>query len=119
VLFGLLPAIRSTSPRRLLASRQIGGGGHGSALDRGLVVSQVALSLMLLVGAGLFLRTLGQLWAQDTGYDRHNVLMFSIDARLIGKRGPEVLTTYQRVLDELRSVPGAEVITASAVRPVS
>jgi predicted permease len=118
-LFGLIPAIRGTSPRRLLASKQIGGGSHRSALDRGLVVAQVALSLVLLVGAGLFLRTLEQLWAQDTGYDRHNVLMFSIDARLIGKRGPDVLTTYQRVLDELRSVPGAQVVTASAVRPVS
>jgi predicted permease len=45
--------------------------------------------------------------------------MFSIDARLIGKRGPDVLSTYQRVLDELRSVPGAQVITASTARPVS
>ena len=64
-------------PRRpLLTTRR--------AIDRTLIATQVALSLMLLIGAGLFLRTLSQLWAQDTGYDRRNVLMFSIDARLNG-----------------------------------
>jgi predicted permease len=120
LLFGLLPAIRSTSPGRLLASRQLGSGGrHRGALDRTLVVSQVALSLVLLVGAGLFLRTLGQLWAQDPGYDRHNVLMFSVDARLAGKRGPDVPMLYRRLLDELHGMPGAQAITMSMVRPVS
>jgi predicted permease len=88
-------------------------------LDRTLVASQVALSLVLLVAAGLFLRTLGKLWAQDTGYDRRNVMMFSVDARLAGKKGPEVLETYRRLIEELRVVPGAQSVTASAVRPVS
>ena len=60
------------------------------------------------VGAGLFLRTLGQLWAQDPGYDRRNVLMFSVDARLAGKRGADVLLTYRRLLDELKAMPGAQ-----------
>ena len=55
-------------------------------LDRGLVASQVALSLVLLVAAGLFLRTLGNLRAQDPGYNRGNVLMFSVDPRLAGKK---------------------------------
>jgi predicted permease len=119
LLFGLIPAIRSTSPRRLLANRQLGGGPRRGTLDRTLIVAQVGLSLVLLVGAGLFLRTLGQLWAQDTGYDRRNVLMFSVDARLIGKHGADVPATYRRVLEELRAVPGAQVISASMVRPVS
>ena len=74
---------------------------------------------MLLVAAGLFLRTLGQLWAQDPGYNRQNVLMFSIDPRLAGKRGDEVPRASQRVLDELTTLPGAESVTMSAVRPVS
>jgi predicted permease len=55
----------------------------------------------------------------DTGYDRQNVLMFSVDARLAGKKGADVPNAYQRLLDELRSLPGAQSVTASAVRPVS
>ena len=119
LLFGLIPAIRATSPRRLAGHRQIGGGRQRRLLDRTLVASQVALSLVLLVVAGLFLRTLEKLWAQDPGYSRHNVLMFSMDPRLAGKKGPEVPRSYQRVLDELKSLPGAESVTMSAVRPVS
>ena len=119
LLFGLLPAIRSTSTRRLLTNRQIGGGRQRRTLDRALVVSQVALSLVLLMGAGLFLRTLAQLWSQDTGYDRRNVLMFSVDARLAGKTGADVPATYRRLLDALATVPGVRRATVSAVRPVS
>lgn len=118
VLFGLIPPIRATSPRVLLTARQVGGGRQRRLVDRALVASQVALSLVLLVAAGLFLRTLTSIWALDTGYDRQNVLMFSVDARLAGKRGPDVPNTYRRLLDELRSVPGARSVTASAVRPV-
>ncbi|HYT68856.1 MAG TPA: ABC transporter permease [Vicinamibacterales bacterium] len=119
LLFGLIPAIRATSPRRLAGNRQVGGGRQRRLMDRTLVASQVALSLVLLVTAGLFLRTLGKLWTQDTGYDRRNVLLFSIDPRLAGKRGDQVPGTYRRVLDELRAVHGAQAVTMSAVAPVS
>jgi predicted permease len=74
---------------------------------------------VLLVAAGLFLRTLDKLWTQDTGYDRHNVLMFSVDARLAGQTGARVGETYRRLLEELRGVPGAQSVSASVVRPVS
>jgi predicted permease len=119
VLFGLIPAIRATSPRPLLASRQVGGGARRQWLDRVLVASQIAISLVLLVASGLFLRTLDNIWGLDTGYDRHDVLMFSVDARLAGKRGADVPNTYRRLLEELRAVPGASSVTASVVRPVS
>lgn len=59
------------------------------------------------------------LWTQDTGYDRRNVLMFSIDAGHTGKRGSEARQIYQRVLDELRLMPAAHAVTLSIVRPVS
>jgi predicted permease len=119
VLFGLIPAIRATSPARLAGSRQIGGGRPRRLLDRALVASQVAVSLVLLVAAGLFLRTLSNLWAQEPGYDRRNVLMFSADPRLAGKTADDIPRTYRRVLDELRGVPGAQSVTLSAVRPIS
>ena len=106
-------------PAQLAGTRQIGGGRRRRVLDRGLVASQVALSLVLLVAAGLFLRTLGNLWAQDPGYDRGNVLMFSVDPRLTGKKVDDIPQMYRRVLDELRAVPGALSVTMSAVPPVS
>ena len=119
LLFGLVPALRATSPQRFVGVRQIGGGRQRRLLDRTLVAVQVALSLILLVAAGLFLRTLGNLWAQEPGYDRHNVLMFSVDPRLAGKPRADSPRIYRLVLDELRTVPGAQAVTMSAVRPVS
>jgi predicted permease len=79
----------------------------------------VALSLVLLVAAGLFLRTLGNLWAQNPGYDRHNVVMFSADPRLAGRKGDDIPRTYRRVLEELRTIPGAQAVSMSAVGPVT
>jgi predicted permease len=118
LVFGLLPAIRGTwvvghfsrgavSPRR----RRL--------LDRSLVVSQTALALVVVMCAGLFIRSLQQLWTQDTGYDRANVLMLSIDAGLTGTRGPKATEMYRRVLDELRTIQGAHSVSLSTVRPVS
>lgn len=114
--FGLLPALRATSNRLGAGSREVGRGRR--LIDQALVATQVAVTLVLLVGAGLFLRSLGKLWSQDTGYDRRNVLMFSLDASLAGKKSAEASTTYRRLLDELRVQPGAVSVSASAVRPV-
>ncbi|HXT31496.1 MAG TPA: ABC transporter permease [Vicinamibacterales bacterium] len=119
LIFGLVPAIRATRGGCLNAVRQVGGAPGRRLLDRVLVASQVALSLVLLVAAGLFLRTLDRLWAQDPGYQRSHVLMFSIEPRLAGRRGDEVPRTYRRVLDAVRGVPAVERVTMSAVRPIS
>jgi predicted permease len=119
LLFGLIPAIRATSSGRFVAARQIGGGHQRRILDRSLVASQVGLSLVLLVAAGLFVRSLGKAWALEPGYDRQNVLMFSVDARLAGKRGPDLPNAYRRLLQELATIPVATAVTLSAVRPVS
>jgi predicted permease len=119
LLFGLVPALRATTASRIALIRQIGGGPRRRALDRTLVAAQVALSLVLLVAAGLFVRTLQNLWRQPTGYDRHNILMFSADPRLAGKTADDIPRTYRRILEELRAVPGVRAVTMSAVRPVS
>lgn len=119
LLFGLVPALRATSPKRFVGIRQVGGGRQRRLVDRTLVAAQVAISLILLVAASLFLRTLSNLWAQDPGYNRGNVLMFSVDPRLAGKKADDVPRIFRRVLDELRVVPGALSVTMSAVRPVS
>ncbi len=115
LIAGLVPALRATNATRLAASRQVGGGRQRRLLDRCLVAAQVGLSLVLLVAAGLFVRTLQNLWSQDPGYSRENVLMFSVDARLAGKTGPALPATYRAVLDSLQTLPGARAATVSAV----
>ena len=119
LLCGLIPAMRATAAPRLSPDRQIGAGPRRRMLDRVLVASQVGVSLVLLVAAGLFVRTLQNLWQQDTGYDRRQVLMFSADARLAGKTGEAIPQTYRRILEELRPLPNVVSVTMSAVRPVS
>lgn len=118
LLFGLLPALRTTSSEGTLSARGVVARKR-RLLDRTLVASQVGLSFVLLLVAGLFLRSLQNLWVQDTGYDRNNVLMFSLDAGLAGKRGSEVPSTYQHVLDQLATIPGAHAVSVSSVRPVT
>jgi predicted permease len=118
LLFGVLPALRATASSRSSSTREVGGRTR-RLLDRTLVASQTALSLVLVVLAGLFLRSLHNLWMQDTGYDRRNVLMFSVERDLKGMRPPEVFAIVERLLDELQSLPAARGVTASTVRPVS
>src|SRR5204862_1890650 len=79
LLFGVIPALRATAAARLVITRQIGGDRRRRGLDRTLVGTQVAVSLVLLVAAGLFARTLDKLWAQDPGYQRQNIAIFSVD----------------------------------------
>jgi putative ABC transport system permease protein len=118
VLFGLLPALRATASLPRSAGRGLRGP-RKRWLERGLVGTQSALSLVLVVFAALFVRTLQNLWTLDPGYDRTNVVMFSIDAGLAGKRGPERTRTYQSVLDAVGAMPGAMSVSASVVAPVS
>jgi hypothetical protein len=86
--------------------------------DRYLVATQVAVSLVLVVFAGLFLRTMQNLWSQETGYDRRSVMMFSVDAGLVGRTGAAASDTYRRILEALRTIPQARAASASVVRPV-
>jgi predicted permease len=120
ILFGLAPALRGTraDPGPVLkeGTRPVGRSSH--TLDRALVVAQVALSVVLVTGAGLFLRTLGKLWDVNTGYDRENVLMFSVDAKLAGYPSDRAGAVYREILQKVRALPGVTSATASIVRPV-
>ena len=118
VIFGLLPAARSTRSLAI-GSRGELGGSRRRLLDRGLVIAQTAVAVVLLVCAGLFVRSLHRLWTETTGYDRRNVLMFSLDASLVGQPPDEAAPTYRRVIEELRTLPAAEAVSLSIVRPVS
>jgi predicted permease len=116
VLFGLAPAVRASS---VTLAPSLTGRGVDSTGTRGrfrpgklLVVSQVAVSLVLLIGAGLFLRTLRNLTTQDLGFDREHLLLIWTLPGQTGGRGAGASDFWQRVQQGLSSVPG--VISASA-----
>jgi len=83
ILFGLAPAYRTVRPDLIDAlkdARSFPGTGRGRlGFGKALVVSQVAMSFLLLIGAGLFVRTLANLEGADLGFDRRNVLLFTVD----------------------------------------
>ena len=108
ILFGLAPAVRSTrvdpGPVMKEATQRAGRSSH--TLDRVLVVTQVALSVVLITGAGLFVRTLHKLWSVNVGYDRENVLMLSVDANLAGYPSDRAGAVYREILRRLQEWHG-------------
>jgi len=115
VLFGTLPALRATridlSPA-LKEGKGMASIARRSALARALIVSQVALSLVLLIGAGLFLHTLAKLAQVDTGFNKQNVLLFGIDPPAVGyKQDSRLMNLYQQIEQRVSAEPG--VLAAS------
>jgi hypothetical protein len=109
-LFGLVPAWRLSQIEHATAIKQQGStvpGGSRARLQPVLVVAQVALSVLLLGGAGLFVRTLHNLQTLELGFQRENLLSFSLDPGRWRPSNPAQLTAlFQRVLDELETLPG-------------
>jgi len=120
ILFGLAPALRGTriDTAPVLKDGARDTGRSSRVLDRALVVAQIALSVVLITGAGLFVRTLQKMWSVDLGYDRENVLMFSIDARLEGYPASRLSGIYREILDKMRALPDVRSASVSVVRPV-
>jgi predicted permease len=116
LLFGLAPALRATridlTPALKDNARSLAGG-SGSLLTRSLIVTQVAMSLVLLVGAGLFVSTLRNLQAVDVGFNRENLLLFRVDPRLSGYSGPQIANLYPRITEQIEAVPGVRSATMS------
>jgi predicted permease len=114
-LFGLAPALRATKVDLISALKD--GAGHTgysrSRLKKGLVVAQVAMSLLLLVGAGLFIRTLQNLTRIDVGFNRENLLLFTVNPGAIGYKGERLAHLYPRLLERINATPGARSATAS------
>jgi predicted permease len=118
LLFGLAPALRATrvdvmSVLRESASTQ--GARLRLGLAKALVVSQVALSLVLLCGAGLFVRTLVNLKSQETGFARDNLLLFGIDPTQAGYRGARLADFYAQARERILAIPGVTGATMSLV----
>ena len=118
ILFGLAPAFRGSKVSLVagLSERGTGSGGAVSkwgrfSLRKMLVISQVALSLVLLIGAGLFVRTLGNMKSDNLGIDRDHVLLVWILPGQTGRQGPELMSFWGNVRERVSSLPG--VVNAS------
>jgi predicted permease len=88
-------------------------------LGKSLVALQAALSLVLLVGAGLFLRTLRNLESVDVGFNTRNVLLFRADPQVSGYQGEQIAHLYQQMLESIRAIPGVQQASLSELAPLS
>ena len=116
VLFGLAPAWRATSldlATSLKQSRRTTGA--VSRLSKGLIVAQVALSLLLLVGAGLFIRTLYNLQHVKLGFNQENLLLFRLQPRQGGHKDERLMQFYQQLFARLDNLPGVRAATFARV----
>jgi macrolide transport system ATP-binding/permease protein len=114
LLFGLAPAMQSTRPDVMPALKDGRGvGPHHRHVQHVLVISQIAISFLILVAAGLFVRTLNKLHSVQLGYARENILLFSLNARQAGHRDPEMATFYANLRQRFESIPGVTSATLS------
>jgi predicted permease len=122
LLFGTAPAFRAGRVEPQAALREQGRtltGERRKGLGSPLVVAQVALSLVIVVGATLFLRTFTTLAARNLGFDRDRVLLVSIDARRTAPKAEQMVALVERVVEAVGALPGVERAAASTVTPVS
>jgi predicted permease len=110
IVFGLLPALRASRPDPWTTLKDTVGsiaGGTGSLfLRKGLVAAQVALSFLLLFGAGLFVRSLQNLQGTDTGVALDNLITFQLSPALSGYDDQRTITLYEQLLERLNATPG-------------
>jgi predicted permease len=120
LLFGLLPAARSSRLELSSAFReQAGSVGASPRLRKTLMAAQVFLSTILLLAAGMFLRSLANLKAIDPGFRPARVDAFTISAELNGYRGERAIQYYHQVLERLHALPGVESAALASVRVVN
>jgi predicted permease len=123
--FGLLPALRATrvnlTPALKEGDFRVGCSSRSAAdsrwgLDRVLVVLQIGLSLTLLIGAGLLLRSLENLSRVDVGFDRENVLDMWVMPTMVGYDVPKEHNLYWQLLDRLTTLPGMQSASLSRLQ---
>ena len=123
VIFGLAPALQTSRPDLVPALKDEAGaittGQRGPGLRNAFVVTQFALSLLLLIGAGLFLRSLRNASSIDPGFDPDNVLTMSVNLQLNGYSEPRGKQFSRQLSDRLQELPGVVSATLSAFPPLN
>jgi predicted permease len=122
VLFGVAPAVQSRFIDLVDALKE-GNRDSGTAgrhrVRRALVTAEVALAVMLVIGAGLLVRTVYNLTRVDAGFDRSRMVTFSMTLPRDGSEAGTRAPAFQRVLDTLRQIPGVQAATAMSDLPVN
>ena len=119
IIFGLLPALRASRPDPWTTLKDtigsIAGTGGSLFLRKGLVTAQVALSFLLLFGAGLFVRSLQNLKTTDAGVALDNLVTFQLAPALSGYDDQRATIFYRALRDRLRTAPGVESAAVATV----
>jgi predicted permease len=118
IVFGLAPAVRSTRVDLTPALKESSGGspergraGRWLSLGDSLVIAQVALAIVVLVGAGLLMRTLQNLKNIDPGFDTRNLLTFGVNPTLVGYKTPQVNQFYSDLQQRVMALPGVQSVS--------
>jgi predicted permease len=123
VIFGLLPALGASRPDPWTTLKDtvgaIAGTGGSLFMRKGLVAAQVALSFLLLFGAGLFVRSLQNLKTADTGVELDNLVTFQLSPALSGYESQRTVDFYEQLLGNLRAVPGVKSAALAGVSILS
>jgi predicted permease len=124
VLFGLVPALRASrvdlNETLKEGGRGAGTSGRGQQLRKLLVVAEVALSLVLLIGAGLLIRSYQRILSSHPGFDPHNVLALRLSLPAAKYAEPENISTFfQSASERIKTVPGVEAVATSYSLPMS
>jgi putative ABC transport system permease protein len=120
LLFGVVPALRGSQAAPIDAMKDQGRGTSSrSRLAGSLVVLQVAMSLVLLVGAGLFVRTFSRLSSRGLGLDRDGILVVDVNADRARTDSAARLVMYERLVSAARELPGVSMAALSSITPVS
>ena len=123
IVFGLLPALRASRPDPWTTLKDtvgsIAGTGGSLFLRKGLVTAQVALSFLLLFGAGLFVKSLQNLRATETGIELDNLVTFQLSPALNGYTNERATQFYTDLLERLRSAPGVKSAAIAGVSILS
>jgi predicted permease len=123
LIFGMAPAWRASRldlSQAVKASAQGAGAAPGRCrMAESLVIPQIALSLVLIVGAGLLVRTLQKLKNCNPGFDEQNVLLFSINPGRIGYKETQVAELCDRLTQQIRAIPGVSAVSFSTFSPLA
>jgi predicted permease len=115
ILFGLTPALKTTRPDLHETLKQGGRGASGARhrMQSVFVVAEMALAVVLLIGAGLTIRSLAKLWSVDPGFNPHNVLTFglSLPPSMMHAKPDAIRAVFREFDDKLGSVPGIQAVS--------
>jgi predicted permease len=123
LLFGMIPAWRAArldmTPALMQNARGTGKAGSRSRAAKALVILQVSISLVLLIGAGLLARSLENLKDFNPGFNKDNVLLFSMNPLMTGYSEDGLVPLYERILDRFKAIPGVRSASFSVHGPLS